>query len=124
MGKTALLFILIRIVAIAWLLNGIGHWLIILRICPPDKAPKIMEYFFRSCAIINPLIAFGLWNLMGWARMLGIFVVSIHLFFHGGLLIQQVSQKIPLEKWRFLELAMAVFFLIFANLKVVKDMLH
>lgn len=117
--------IIIRFTSLAWGVQGIAHWLFIFGIFKDkEKPPPVIEIFFRSFAILNLAVAFGLWNLLGWGRMLGILVAILHLFAHGYILLSQGLKKVPLERWRFLELTQLILFLVVFNLKVINAMFH
>ena len=115
--------IIIRFAGLAWGVQGIAHLLFVFGILK-EKVPPVIEIFFRSCTILNLVIAFGLWNLLEWGRMLAILVATLHFFAHGYLLLSQRLNKVHLERWRFLELAQVILFLVVFNLKVIKAMFH
>ena len=119
-----MLFILIRGVAVLWILNGIGHWLIIFGVFPEDKAPDILINLFRIFAVLTLVIGFGMWNMKDWSRALGIFVAILSLLAHGWMVYSQVSTASPVEKWRFLEILQVTLFIIFVNLRPVAAMFH
>jgi len=106
----------IRAAAIVWLLAGAIEWLFIFGILK-EEAPRAIAIFFRSCAILNLLIAFGLWNLMEWARLLGLVVVILQFFSHSYILLGQKLRGVRLEKWRLMEIILFIGYLIFFNLR-------
>lgn len=117
-----ILLIIVRVVALAWLFNGIGHWLIIFGVFNEDKAPKAINIFFHSGALWCLLVAFGLWNLREWARLFGIFFSGSMFLAHLWLIYQQIKGNKKIERWRLLELLQIGIFIIFVSLPLVRKM--
>lgn len=113
--------VIIRFASLVWLYGAILHWLIIFGVFYED-APRPVLWFFHACAVMNFFIAYGLWNLLGWARIWGISVASVHLFIHGYLLYRQFADKRSIEKFRYTEIAMALFQIIYFNHALIKGM--
>lgn len=118
-GQKIRLFI--KIISILFLLGAISHWLIIFGILK-EKAPPLINWYFHSLAILNPLVAFGLWRRKEWGRFLAITICITQFPAHGYMLWQQILSGGQVETWRFLDLLFCGFFLIFLNLKNAKDL--
>ncbi|MCX5666887.1 MAG: hypothetical protein NTY34_01030 [Candidatus Omnitrophica bacterium] len=112
--------IIIRCASAVWLLAGLSEWLFVLGIFK-EEVPKAIKFFFRSCAVLSPVVAYGLWNLMGWSRVMGIYIVIFQFISHGWIIYRQ---KMKLEAWRFLEILLFIFYLWFFNIESVKTLFN
>ena len=115
--------ILIKGTALVWSVGGMLHWLVIFGVFK-EPVPKPIEVLFRLSAVLNFVIAYGLWNHLEWARVLCVYFIALHLFAHSWLIFYSMKNKLKIEKFRFLEVAMAIFCLVFFNLSISRAVFH
>lgn len=115
--------IITRLIAILLFLGGLIHWLIIFGAIK-EETPKIITVYFHSLAILAPLAGFGLWRLKNWGRYLVIFIALVQIPTHSWIITQQILNGISIEKWRILDIAIVILFLIYFNLQKTKELFH
>lgn len=111
---------IITITSIVWLLAGIIEWLFVFGIMKEEN-PKAVTVLFRACAVLNLLIAYGLWHLMDWARLLGMVVVITQFVAHSWMIRREMPNP---QFYRFIEIAMFIFYLLFFNQRSITVLFH
>ena len=113
-------YIIIKCSSIVWLAAGLMEWLFVFGILK-ETVPKLITALFRCCAVLNLVIAFGLWNGLEWARLLGAVIVVLQFFAQGWIIY---SQRMKAEAWRYVEIALFIFYLWFFNQHSVIALFH
>jgi len=73
--------LVINLTAIIFFLGGIIHWLIIFGVMN-ERAPALLTYYFHSLAVLDLLVAFGLYRLKRWSLYLGLFITITQIPAH------------------------------------------
>lgn len=112
----------IRIIGCLFITGGIVHWFIIFGVMK-EITPVVITYYFHSLAVLSPLAGIGLIAIKNWGRMFGMLIAATQIPSHTIMIYLDVCKSwdsglVPWE--RGIDLAFAVFYLIFFNLKVVR----
>ena len=111
---------IIKITAIVWLIAGLIEWLFVIGILT-ETNPKPVTFLFRSCAVLNLLIAYGLWQHAEWARVLGLVVVVFQFWAHSWMIFLEMPKP---QVYRIIELAMFIFYLVYFSRDSVAALFH
>ena len=108
----------IRIIAALFVLGGLAHWLLLFGVLH-EHAPWPIAIYFHSLAVLDPLAGAGLWRCRQWGRWLALAIAATQLAAHGCMIYLDTAagwqSGVGLPE-RLLDMAFALFLLVFLNL--------
>jgi hypothetical protein len=115
--------VLIRIIGGLFIAGGVVHWLIILGVMT-EITPFVITYYFHSLAVLSPLTGIGLIFVKNWGRKLGMLIAVTQIPAHAVMIYLDTFSgwQSGVSPWeRSIDLVFAVFYLVFFNLKTVRQ---
>ncbi len=113
--------IIIRLISILLLLGGLSHLLIIFGVWE-EKVTPLIDLYFHSLVVLNPLAALGLWRLKNWGRILTIAICLTQFPAHFTVFALKISQKQNLDYWRIWDLLFCLAFIFFLTRQETKKL--